>query len=115
VLASPKLGTAPAAAITGILDYPRLTERGQHGDQGFIWTIIVGLIVGAIARWIMPGVQSMGWIMTSDPGIVGSIVGGFVSSLIWKSPDGKFHPAGWILSILGALVVLWAYMQFVNK
>jgi uncharacterized membrane protein YeaQ/YmgE (transglycosylase-associated protein family) len=53
--------------------------------------------------------------MTSILGIVGSIVGGFVSSLIWKSPDGKFHPAGWILSILGAVVVLWAYMQFVNK
>ena len=50
----------------------------------------------------MPGAQSMGWIMTSVLGIVGSIVGGFVSSLIWKSPDGKFHPAGWILSILGA-------------
>ena len=49
----------------------------------------------------MPGVQSMGWIMTSILGIAGSIVGGFVSSLIWKSPDGKFHPAGWILSILG--------------
>ena len=85
------------------------------GIMGFIWTIIVGLIVGAIARWIMPGVQSMGWIMTSILGIVGSIVGGFVSSVIWKSPDGKFHPAGWILSILGAVVVLWAYMQFVNK
>ena len=84
------------------------------GIMGIIWTIIVGLIVGAIARWIMPGTQSMGWIMTSVIGIAGSIVGGFVSSLIWKSPDGKFHPAGWIMSILGALVVLWAYMQFVK-
>jgi len=82
------------------------------GIMGIIWTIIVGLIVGAIARWIMPGTQSMGWIMTSVLGIVGSIVGGFVSSLIWKSPDGKFHPAGWIMSILGALVVLWAYLKF---
>ena len=82
------------------------------GIMGIIWTIIVGLIVGAIARWIMPGTQSMGWIMTSVLGIVGSIVGGFVSSLIWKSPDGKFHPAGWILSILGALLVLWAYLKF---
>ena len=61
------------------------------GIMGFIWTVIVGLIVGAIARLIMPGAQSMGWIMTSVIGIAGSIVGGFVSSLIWKSPDGKFH------------------------
>ena len=83
------------------------------GIMGIIWTIIVGLIVGAVARWIMPGTQNMSWIMTSVLGIVGSIVGGFVSSLIWKSPDGKFHPAGWIMSILGALLVLWAYLKFV--
>jgi len=82
------------------------------GIMGIIWTIIVGLIVGAIARWIMPGVQGMGWVMTAVLGIVGSIVGGFVSSLIWKSPDGRFHPAGWIMSILGALLVLWAYLKF---
>ena len=61
------------------------------GFMGFIWTVVVGLIVGAIARWIMPGGQSMGWIMTSLLGIGGSIVGGFVSSLIWKSPDGRFQ------------------------
>ena len=85
---------------------------GIMGIMGVIWTIVVGLIVGAIARWIMPGTQSMSWIMTSVLGIVGSIVGGFVSSLIWKSPDGKFHPAGWIMSILGALLVLWAYLKF---
>ena len=85
------------------------------GIMGIIWTIIVGLIVGAIARWIMPGTQGMGWIMTSVLGIAGSIVGGLVSSLIWKSPDGKFHPAGWFLSILGALLVLWLYLKFVAQ
>jgi uncharacterized membrane protein YeaQ/YmgE (transglycosylase-associated protein family) len=84
------------------------------GFMGFVWTIVVGLIIGAIARWIMPGGQSMGWIMTSLLGIGGSIVGGFVSSLIWKSPDGRFHPAGWMMSILGALVLLWAYMNFLE-
>ena len=84
------------------------------GIMGIIWTIIVGLIVGAIARWLMPGTQSMGWIMTSILGIAGSIVGGFVSSLIWKSPDGKFHPAGWFLSILGAIAVLWLWQRFVK-
>ncbi len=84
------------------------------GIMGFIWMVIVGLIVGAIARFIMPGAQGMGWIMTSVIGIAGSIVGGVVSGLIWKSPDGKFRTAGWIMSILGALVVLWAYLQFVK-
>ena len=82
------------------------------GIMGIVWTIIVGLIVGAIARWIMPGTQSMSWIMASVLGIAGSVVGGLVSSVIWKSPDGKFHPAGWLLSILGALLVLWVYLKY---
>ena len=85
------------------------------GIMGIIWTIIVGLIVGAIARWVMPGTQSMSWIMTSILGIAGSMVGGLIGSVIWKSPDGKFHPAGWILSILGAVLVLWAYLKFVAQ
>jgi len=85
------------------------------GIMGIIWTIIVGLVVGAIARWVMPGTQSMSWIMTSILGIAGSIVGGLIGSVIWKSPDGKFHPAGWILSILGAVLVLWAYLKFVAQ
>ena len=82
------------------------------GLFGIIGTIIVGFIVGLIARAIMPGVDSLGFWLTTALGIGGSIVGGIVSSLIFKSPDGKFHPAGWILSILGALLVLWAYLKF---
>ena len=82
--------------------------------MGFIRIVIVGLVIGAIARWIMPGAQAMGWIMTSLIGIAGSIVGGFISSLIWKSPDGQFHPAGWIMSIAGALIVLWGYLSLVK-
>jgi MFS superfamily sulfate permease-like transporter len=45
-------------------------------------------------------------------GIAGSIVGGVVAGLIWKSPDGKFHPAGWVLSIIGAALLLWLYNQY---
>ena len=82
------------------------------GFMGLIWTILVGLIVGALARWFYPGAVPMAWWLTVLLGIGGSIVGGLVSSLIWKSPDGRFHPAGWIMSILGAMVLLWAYTNF---
>jgi uncharacterized membrane protein YeaQ/YmgE (transglycosylase-associated protein family) len=84
------------------------------GIFGIIGTIIVGFIVGLIARAVMPGVDKMGFLLTTALGIGGSIVGGFISSLIWKSPDGKFHPAGWIMSIIGALILLWAYNSFLR-
>ena len=84
------------------------------GIMGLIKMIIVGLIVGAIARWIMPGAQTMGWIMTTLIGIGGAVVGGLISSVIWRSPDGGFHTAGWLMSIGGALIVLWGYLALVK-
>ena len=84
------------------------------GLFGIIATIIVGFIVGLIARAIMPGVDSLGFWLTTALGIGGSIVGGLISSLIFRSPDGKFHPAGWILSIIGAMLLLWAYNAYMR-
>ena len=85
------------------------------GIMHIIWTIIVGLIVGILARWIYPGTIPMAWWLTALIGIGGSIVGGFISGLIWKSPDGRFHPAGWIMSIIGAMILIWAYLNLVVK
>ena len=77
----------------------------------FIWWLIVGLIAGALARLIMPGRDSMSWLMTMLLGIVGSIVGGLVSWAIWgaETPGTGFRPAGLLLSIIGAIVVLWIW------
>jgi uncharacterized membrane protein YeaQ/YmgE (transglycosylase-associated protein family) len=78
-----------------------------------IWSIIVGFIVGLIARAIMPGVDAMGFWMTTLVGIGGSIVGGIIGSLINRPRDGTmFHPAGFIMSIIGALVLIWAIQHF---
>jgi uncharacterized membrane protein YeaQ/YmgE (transglycosylase-associated protein family) len=85
------------------------------GIMGLIWTIIVGIIVGILARWFYPGTITMTWWMTALIGIAGSIVGGIISSLLFRSPDGRFHPAGFIMSIIGALIVLWGYLQLVHK
>ena len=84
------------------------------GIMGIIGTIIVGFIVGLLARFFYPGAVSLGFWMTTLLGIGGSVVGGFISGLIWKSPDGKFHPAGWILSIVGAVLLLWGYLNFMK-
>jgi uncharacterized membrane protein YeaQ/YmgE (transglycosylase-associated protein family) len=75
-----------------------------------IWSIIVGFIIGLIARAIMPGMQHLGFIMTTLLGIGGSIVGGLIGRLFSKpEPGSSFHPAGLIMSILGALILLFAW------
>ncbi len=80
-----------------------------------VWAVIVGFVVGLIARAIMPGADHMGFIATSVLGIVGSFVGGFLGSLIWKPKEGAafLHPAGLFLSVVGALLVLfvWHHLQ----
>lgn len=72
-----------------------------------IWYLIIGFIVGLIARALLPGVDHMGLLLTTLVGVVGSVVGGFIGHLFSKpSPDSKFHPAGFLMSIVGAIIVL---------
>lgn len=80
------------------------------GIMHLLWSLVIGFVVGLIARAVMPGAQSMGFFMTAILGIVGSFVGGFIGSLISKPAEGaKFHPAGILMSIVGAIVVLWLW------
>jgi uncharacterized membrane protein YeaQ/YmgE (transglycosylase-associated protein family) len=72
--------------------------------MGIIGTIIVGLIVGAIARFVLPGEQKMGWILTGLLGIGGSLVAGYVGQAMGWYAAGQ--GAGWIASIVGAVVLL---------
>jgi len=75
-----------------------------------IWYIIVGFVIGLIARAIMPGVQHLGLIMTTLLGIGGSIVGGLIGRLFSKpAPGSAFHPAGFIMSIIGAIILLFIW------
>jgi uncharacterized membrane protein YeaQ/YmgE (transglycosylase-associated protein family) len=72
-----------------------------------LWSIIVGFVVGLLARAVLPGADHIGTLLTIVVGILGSWVGGFIGSLISKPPPGsKFHPAGFFLSIVGAIVLL---------
>ena len=78
-----------------------------------IWSIVVGFIVGLIARALMPGVEHFGFWMTSLIGIGGSLVGGLIGMAVSRPATGAmFHPAGFILSIVGALSLLWAMQHF---
>jgi uncharacterized membrane protein YeaQ/YmgE (transglycosylase-associated protein family) len=71
------------------------------------WAVF-GLIVGAIGRLLYPGTQPMSLMMTMVLGIVGSFVGGFISWAFGYAPEaGAFRGAGWIMSIIGAVIVVW--------
>jgi len=85
------------------------------GIGAIIWRIIVGLIAGALARLIMPGKDPMGILLTIVLGIAGSFVGGFIADLIWRDSGPGFHPGGLILSILGALLLLWIWRLIRSK
>jgi uncharacterized membrane protein YeaQ/YmgE (transglycosylase-associated protein family) len=77
-----------------------------------IWMLIVGLVVGAIARWFMPGIENMGWLMTVLLGIAGSFIGGAIARLFSKPADGALiHPAGLILSVVGAMILLFVVQK----
>ena len=81
--------------------------------MGIIVTIIVGFIVGLIARAIMPGNQSMGLTMTTILGIVGSLVASYGGAAVGLYAPGT--PAGWIASVVGATLVLWIYGMVSTK
>jgi uncharacterized membrane protein YeaQ/YmgE (transglycosylase-associated protein family) len=72
--------------------------------MGLIGTIFVGLIVGALARFLLPGEQKMGWIMTILLGVGGSLLAGFVGQFLGWYQAGQ--GAGWIASVVGAIVLL---------
>jgi len=79
-----------------------------------LWSVIVGFVVGLLARALLPGRDSLGFFMTAVLGIAGSFLGGFLGSLVSTPQEGSmFHPAGFFLSIVGAVVLLllWRFIR----
>jgi uncharacterized membrane protein YeaQ/YmgE (transglycosylase-associated protein family) len=80
------------------------------GITGIIGWIIFGLIVGVVAKVLMPGRDPGGWIVTILLGIAGALVGGFLGrALGWYGPG---HAAGFLMSLVGALILLGLYRLF---
>jgi uncharacterized membrane protein YeaQ/YmgE (transglycosylase-associated protein family) len=78
-----------------------------------ISAIIIGLIVGALAKFVMPGRDPGGIIVTILIGIAGSFVGTFIGRAIGLYRQGQ--GAGFIMSLLGAVLLLWLYRMFVAR
>ena len=79
----------------------------QEDTMGIIAFLVFGLVVGFIARAIMPGSQKMGMLATMLLGVVGSFIGGFIGALLTNSRVMDFNTAGMIGSVIGALITLF--------
>ena len=85
--------------------------------MSLIWQLIVGLIVGVIARLILPGREpissgALGWLITALIGIAGAFIGTMIGRSLW---GGEGYAAGWIMSILGAIILLLLYRFIAGK
>lgn len=81
--------------------------------MSIIWTILIGFVVGLLARAIMPGKDALGFILTTLLGIGGALVGKFLGQFLglYKEDD----PVGFFMSLVGALILLLIYHYFSRK
>ncbi len=78
-----------------------------------LWTLLIGLIVGAIAKLLMPGKDPGGCIITMLIGIAGAFVAGYLGRVLgWYEPG---QPAGFIASVIGAMLLLLIYRMVAGK
>jgi uncharacterized membrane protein YeaQ/YmgE (transglycosylase-associated protein family) len=81
--------------------------------SAILWTLVVGLVVGAIAKLLMPGKDPGGCIITILLGIAGAFVAGYLGRVLgWYEPG---QPAGFIASIIGAMILLLIYRMVAGK
>lgn len=73
----------------------------------FLWMCVIGLVAGALAKWIMPGKDPGGILVTMLIGIAGSLVGGFIGRALGFYQAGE--GAGLIMSVVGAILLLAVY------
>lgn len=84
---------------------------------GFVWWLLIGLVAGLLARMLISGRQPMGLVMTMLLGLIGSVVGGVVASLVFGTDPREpgFHAGGLLMSTVGAVIVLGLYVAFTRR
>ncbi|MBA5762420.1 GlsB/YeaQ/YmgE family stress response membrane protein [Vibrio sp. 404] len=83
--------------------------------MGVISWIILGLIAGALAKWLMPGEDGGGWIATMVLGIAGAFVGGFLGGLLGFGGADGVNIGSIVTATLGAFVLLFLYNRFIRS
>lgn len=81
--------------------------------MNILWSLIIGAIVGAVAKFIMPGKDPGGWIVTTLLGVAGSVVAGWLGSILGLYAEGE--PVGFIASVIGAVILLFVYRLLTGR
>lgn len=82
--------------------------------MGILSWIILGLIAGALAKWLMPGKDGGGWIMTILLGIAGAFTGGFLGSLVGLGTTSGLNIGSILTATVGAFILLWLYNNVIK-
>lgn len=80
--------------------------------MGILSWVLLGLVAGVIAKYLHPGDDPGGWLITIGLGIVGALVGGFVMSFVGFGGVSGFNLWSILVATLGAVICLWAYRKF---
>ncbi len=80
--------------------------------ENIIGQIVFGLVIGIIAKFLMPGKDPGGFIITAILGMVGAVIGTFVGRALW---GGAGYEAGWIAAIFGAIILLVGYRLVMHR
>jgi len=80
-----------------------VAQKGESDFGNIIWFVVVGAVIGLVARLIVPGSGGMGFLLTIGVGIVGALIGGWLAGEVWGDTKG----VDWIASILVAAVLVW--------
>lgn len=83
--------------------------------MGILSWIILGLIAGALAKWIMPGPDPGGWIVTMVIGIIGAFIGGWVGSFVGLGTTGGLSLGSIITAVVGAIILLFIYRMVKSR
>jgi uncharacterized membrane protein YeaQ/YmgE (transglycosylase-associated protein family) len=106
-------GTNPLCSNSSFL-YNQLHIQLQGGENmGILWTIVLGFVIGLIAKFVHPGKENMGFIMTILLGIAGSFLAGIIGQAIgwYRAGEG----AGFIASVVVAIILLVIYGKIKRK
>src|SRR6266508_2240528 len=87
-------------------------RRGGEFMLSLIGQILFGLVIGVIAKLLMPGRDPGGVVVTAIIGMTGALIGTLIGRVLWGGPG---YTAGWITSILGAVLLLWAYRAIAGR